>query len=148
MRIEDRIRDDGLLTLDDVEARLVDAICYLWRMPDRERAWLRLRAHWPDVLRHTWFGDYGDTDSDAPAPRVPETRAQDAATEQALGWLDVVDPADRKLIGLVLRRKAADRPVRWIDLLGPMGVAHGADGLRKRYGRAMAVVVKRVNATR
>lgn len=145
---EERFRALGLLTFDDVEDRLVEAMALLWQLPDRERGWLKVRAFWPDVRRHNHFGDYGDMGDDARPPRVPLSRAQMAAMDEALGWLDHVDPDDRRLIGMVLRRKAGGHQVEWMRLLKPMGVRHGADGLRKRYGRALAAVVKRVNATR
>lgn len=143
----DRLNDAGLLTFNDVEARLVEAMQFLWQLPDRERGWLHVKASWPDVLRHTWFGDYGDTDPDAPEPKLPLSRAQIAAMDEALGWLDPVPVDDRKLIGLALRRLAAGADqVPWAKLIAPMGVNHtNGDALRMRYERAMGDVTRRVN---
>ena len=41
-----------LMTFDMVEARLAEAWGFLMRMPDRELAWQRIQAMWPDVRRH------------------------------------------------------------------------------------------------
>jgi hypothetical protein len=145
--IEDRIRDEGLLTFAEVEARLVEAMEMCWRLPDRERTWTRVRAYWPEMRRHNHFGDYADTDPDARPRALPLTRAEIGRMEEAFGWLDRIDPADRKLIGLAISALArGEARVPWRALLRPMGLARGADGLRKRYGRAMSRVVRAVNA--
>jgi len=141
-----------MMTLADVEAALVEAVQISWRLPDRERGWQRQRVFWPEMQRHIRYGDYdargGDLAGDAgPLRPASLTRAEVARMETAFGWLDVVAPADRKLIGLVLRQLASEATrADWRALLDPMGVSHGSDGLRKRYGRSMHKVCMRANA--
>lgn len=142
-----KAREEGrFLSFEDVQGRLVEAMLVAWRLPDREAGWHRIKAMWPDIRRHTWFGDYGDTDPDArPAPS-PLTRMELADMDTAFAWLDVVKADDRKLIGLALRALArGESRVPWRRLLKPMGLSIGAHGLRKRYSRAMMKVVERAN---
>lgn len=149
--IDPPIHGRGLsLSFAEVEERLVQAMLVYWRQPDAERGWLRLRAHWPDVSAEA--GDYdargGDLrSSDVVLRPASLTRAETAAAGEAFGWLDVVPPADRKLIGLAITALArGESRVPWLRLLRPMGMAHGSEGLRKRYGRAMRRVVIAANA--
>jgi len=138
------------LSFAEVEDRLVQAMLVYWRAPNRELGWMRVRAYWPETSAEA--GDYdargGDLRSSDIALRPAAlTRAETSAAEQAFGWLDVVAVHDRKLIGLAIARLArGDSQVPWRQLLAPMGLASGADGLRMRYGRAMQRVVKRANA--
>lgn len=134
-----------MISFADVEARLVEAMRCAWRQPDRERGWLRLKAAWPDVLRHHHFGDQKDFDE---APTMPPlTRAEIAEMEEAFAWIDAVDAADRRLVALALTRLAAgDKQVPWSRLKRSMGIAYGVHGLRKRYNRAMHKICVRANA--
>jgi len=139
----------ALLSFADIEERLVQAMLVCWRNPDRERAWMRQRSAWPEVSREA--GDYDarggeHSSSDVALRPASLTRIEVAEMEEAFGWLDGVDPLDRKLIGLVitaLARGASQVP--WMKLRGPMGVTRGADGLRRRYERAMGEVCRGVN---
>jgi hypothetical protein len=138
-----------LLSFGDVEERLVEAMLVCWRNPDRERGWMRIRSAWPDVAGEP--GDYdargGDqTSSDVEIRPASLTRLEVAEMEEAFGWLDPIDPVDRKLIGLVITALAkGTKQVPWMKLRGRMGVTRGADGLRKRYERAVGEVCRRVN---
>lgn len=95
-----------------------------------------------------WAGDYdargGDgTSADVTLRPASQTRAEIAEMEEAFGWLDRVPPEDRKLIGLAIRELARGRrEVSWLDLRSKMGVTHGADGLRKRYARAIHMICR------
>lgn len=132
------------LSFEDVQGRLVEAMCCAWRMPDRERGWTKLKSLWPTVRRHSWFGDYPDVDA-TPRP-LPLSRKEIADMEQAFAWVQAVEGDDRRLIGLAISKLAAGHArVPWRELLAPMGVNFGADGLRKRYSRAMVKVVGRAN---
>ena len=143
---------DLMLTFDQVEERLIEALLVCWRAPDRERGWQRVRAHWPEVTRELSAGDYdargvGESSSDVALRPAALTRAEVAAMEEAFGWLGVVHGADRKVIGLALTHLARGaKQVPWQMMLGPMGLTRGADGLRKRYGRAMMRVTMAANA--
>lgn len=138
-------------TFDMVQERLVEAIIICWRNPDRERGWQRLRSAWPDVLREVSAGDYdarcGDlSSSDVSIRPASLTRAEVAEMDEAFGWLDAVPAKDRKLVGLAIVQLArGQREVSWLRMLRPMGLARGSDGLRMRYGRAIAGIAGRLN---
>lgn len=139
----------GSMSFDDVQDRLVEAILTCWRYPDRERGWQTLRSAWPEISRDVWAGDYdargGDgTSADVALRPASQTRAEIAEMEEAFGWLDAVAPDDRKLIGLVIRELARGRrEVSWMALLGRMNLDRGAEGLRKRYARAINAIAVR-----
>ena len=146
------LEGDGLPTVwtfDMVQDRLVEALLTCWRHPDRERGWQRVRSTWPDVAAEA--GDYdargGDhSSSDVSLRPASLTRADVGEMEEAFGWLDAIGADDRKLIGLAIAALASGRrEVPWRHLLGRMGLRRGADGLRKRYGRAMASIAARLN---
>lgn len=133
-------------TFEAVEARLVEAWGYLLRMPDREGAWQRLRANWPDVRRHNHFGDYGDMDPDA-RPRPPGLRTAEVdRMEEALGWVEWVGERDRRLIGVVLGQlQRVDRP-EWEAVARRIDASVRPDAYRMRYGRALYRICRRLNA--
>jgi hypothetical protein len=139
----------ALLSFGDIEERLVEAMLVCWRNPDRERGWMRIRSAWPDVAAEA--GDYdargGDhASSDVAIRPASLTRLEVAEMEEAFAWLDPIDPVDRKLIGLVITAMARGaKQVPWMRLRAPMGVTRGADGLRKRYERAIGEICRRVN---
>jgi hypothetical protein len=141
----------GFWTFDMVQERLVEAMIICWRNPDRERGWQRIRSAWPDVLRELSAGDYdargGDLrSSDVEIRPASLTRVEVAEMEEAFGWLDRVPVEDRKLIGLAIVRLArGHRQVPWRELLKPMGLHRGSDGLRMRYGRAIARIAEALN---
>ncbi|MEG3177037.1 hypothetical protein U1872_12415 [Sphingomonas sp. RB3P16] len=145
---EERARG-GLLSFGDVEERLIEAMLVCWRNPDRERGWMRIRSAWPDVAAEP--GDYdargGDqTSSDVEIRPASLTRLEVAEMEEAFGWVDCLTPIDRKLVGLVISQLARGaKQVPWMKLRGPMGLTRGAEGLRKRYERAIGAVCRRVN---
>jgi hypothetical protein len=141
----------ALLSFADIEERLVQAMLICWRNPDRERGWQQLRSAWPDVLREISAGDYdargGDhSSSDVSLRPASLTRAEVAEMEEAFGWLDHIEPLDRKLVGLAITAMARGaKQVPWMKLRQPMGVTRGADGLRMRYERAIGQVCRVVN---
>lgn len=140
-------REDCGLTFVDVEDRLVEALLTLWRLPDRERGLLRARASdgpWQLVMAEP--GDYdargGDgRSSDVAIRPAALTRREVTEMEEALGWVEVLDPTDRKLVGLVITQLARGRrEVSWLKLLPIMGLTNGSEGLRKRYSRAITAI--------
>ena len=134
----------GATTFTDVEDRLVEAMLTCWRYPDRERGWQRLRSAWPEITRDAFAGDYdarGGDGASATLRAASQTRREIAEMDEAFSWLDAIVPDDRKLVGLVIVQLArGQREVSWLKLLGRMGLERGADGLRKRYGRAITSI--------
>lgn len=140
-----------LMGFEDVEDRLVEALRTCWRHADRERGWQQLRSAWPEISRDVLAGDYdargGDgTSSDVVIRPAAMTRQDVAEMEEAFGWLDGIDTADRKLVGLAINQLArGKREVAWVKLLPMMDLKRGADGLRMRYGRTITAICNRVN---
>lgn len=140
----------GVLTsdfwdFDRLEARLVEAVEFMNRLP-KGGAWpFASDGPWHLIVKDWW--DW-DAHEDKPLRRVPLTADQIERMNEALGWLLLIPSADdRRLVGMALRNLAAGRKsVPWTKLLKPLGVKHGAHGLRKRYSRALTVICDRLNA--
>ena len=149
--MEGNVLPRGFMSFDDVQDRLVEAMLTCWRYPDRERGWQTLRCAWPEISRDVWAGDYdargGDgTSGDVVLRPASQTRVEVAEMEEAFGWLDAVDPADRKLIGLAIHQLARGRrEVSWSRLKSAMGIKRGSDGLRMRYSRSIASMCAAIN---
>jgi hypothetical protein len=141
-----KLPEPVVLDFATVEDRLVEAVLTCWRTPDRERGWQQLRSAWPEIMRDPLLGDYdargGDgTSSDVLMRLASQTREEVAEMEEAFDWLTVLDADDRKLVGLAVAQLAAGkREISWVKMLRRLGLEHGADGLRKRYGRAIAAI--------
>lgn len=140
-----------LLTFIGLEDRLVEALRICWRDDNRERGWQHVKSAWPEIMREVDLGDYdargGDAASSDVAIRPASLTRQDVADmEEAFGWLDTVDPTDRRLIGFAINQLArGKREVSWLAMLRPMGLPRGSEGLRMRYGRAMTAICNAVN---
>jgi len=137
--------EHGRVTFAAVEQRLVEAMIVCWRHGDREASWLHLKSGWPEVLREIAAGDWGgagiDGHSAAPIRPASLTRIEVAEMEEAFGWLDAVSPEDRRIVGMALAQLASGkREVSWLKIMQRLGLAHGSEGLRKRYGRALTAI--------
>ncbi|GAA4220240.1 hypothetical protein GCM10022253_23930 [Sphingomonas endophytica] len=146
MTIRDRVEAEGGVTFAAVEERLLEAWGFLRRLPDREAGWVKVKALWPAMRRHSMFGDYGDMEPDAPRSLPGLTVAELRRMDEALLWIEQVAPRERKLIGLVLQRMDRERAARphWIDAAHDWrrdtGEAVQPDTLRMRYGRALHAI--------
>jgi hypothetical protein len=138
-------------SFDAVQERLVEAITYLWRVPGRVGPGeLRASSFWQRVQLER--SDWGMNVSADEAPRVRGlTRREMAEMEEALGWVDHVPAGEtRQIVALALIQLArGESRVRWTEVFKAMerrGV-HGftSDGMRKRYGRALAMICQRLN---
>lgn len=141
-----------MMSFEEVQDRLVEAVRVTWRMPDRERAWLTVRAYWPEAMIVGEAGDHDarggeGTSSDVRLRPASLTRREVDEAEQALAWVAAVPrDDDRMLIGVVLRHLAAGRgQVEWAALRRDRVRWRSADGLRMRYRRAFAAIVRRAN---
>lgn len=134
-----------------VEDRLVEAMITMWRQPDRERAMLRGGRDGPWHLVTAEAGDYDargglETGGEIVIRPASLTRREVEEMEEAFGWVEWLKPVDRKLVGLAVSKLAAGRrEVPWVELLRPLGLKRGRDGLRIRYGRAVSTMAARLN---
>lgn len=138
-------------TFDMVQDRLVEAMITCWRHADRERGWQRLRSAWPEVTRERAAGDYDARGADGSSSDVALrpaslTRREIGEMEEAFGWAGALDPVDRRIVALAVAQLArGQRQVRWSRMLGDLGMTRGSDGLRVRYGRALASIAAMLN---
>lgn len=137
------------MSYEDVLERLIEASGFLRRMPDRERGWLRdPRSPWPEIMRHSWFGDYPDVEPED-RPTLPGLRSIEVdRMNEALGWLEWTPTRDRKLIGLVLAQleRGETRPA-WRSIERRLKSGRHPDTLAKRFDRALAIIAAKLNAT-
>ncbi|CAD7335290.1 hypothetical protein FIM10_02080 [Sphingomonadales bacterium 56] len=127
----------------EVEARLVEAMQFQWRIEGGRWAFAS-DGPWHLIVRDWW--DWA-AHEDKPVPRIPLSREQLARMDEASAWLAHAPERDRKLVVLAIMALAAGRKVvPYRALLKPMGLTMGADGLRKRYGRAITCICNALNA--
>jgi len=144
-RVEAEASKSGrFYSFEMVEDRMVEALQLWRRAPDRERAWLHVKALWPDIKRHAEFvavGGEHDRRQVVVEPKRPAlTRDQVAEMVEASEWLAYVDERDRRLVVTVLALKARGiTRILWSRIWERGGRGKpGPDGLRKRYSRAIA----------
>lgn len=154
-RIAANASEDGSITFEGVQERLVEAWGFLRRMPDREAGWLMdVRASSiyergqlsRQELRELYQIDSADYDRDA-LPRMPGLRSVEVdRMEQALGWMGWVDARDRKLVGIVLGQleRGSSRPA-WASAAKSLGSTVEPDTLRKRYSRAITRIAMKLD---
>lgn len=141
---------DGFWTFEVVQERLVDAMRCWWRAHDRDgRFGLsgRISSLWQQsvddplalIERHGMV---------TPEPRpLPLSRADIARMTEASEWLAYVPERDRVLVVAALEQLAGGRDqVPWLKLKHQLGIKFGADGLRKRYSRAITSIANALNA--
>lgn len=143
---------DGFLSHAEAEERLVEAMLLWRRAPDRERSWLHVKAYWPDIRRSDIIridpGGELDWPSDEHDLRpLPLSRADVAQMTEASEWMRHVPERDRRLVALAVTSLAnGAKQVPWLKLKRAMGVPFGAEGLRKRYSRAIAAICNAENS--
>lgn len=136
-------------TFAEVERRLVEAMQFQWRMPGdgpspfaADGPWHLIVPGWEEKLANLALGGTND----AKVPRIPLSKEQIGRMREAESWLVHAPEGDGKLIAMAIRNLAAGRKsVPWTKLLKPMGVKHGAHGLRKRYERAINAICVALN---
>jgi hypothetical protein len=154
-RVGDEASDAGRITFEGVVERLVEAWGFMWRMPDREAGWLRAPSAGAIYQRgqlsrqELWAlyqVDSDDYDRDA-LPKLPGLRTAEVdRMEEALGWVEWVDPAHRRLVGMVLQsmHRGDDAQVQWTGIAKRLGWAGHPDTLAKRWSRAIFRIAQRL----
>jgi hypothetical protein len=131
-------------TFDAVQDAMVEAVDLWRRSPGGGRWPFAGDGPWQWVRSLEW-GDYADADA---VPRAaPLTRAEVATRDAVSGWLAWVPERDRKLVVLAIGQLSRGHArVSWMRLKVELGVPFGADGLRRRYGRALTGICGQLNA--
>lgn len=143
------VEGSGYWTFEEVQARLVEALQFQWHMPGdggspfaSDGPWHLIVRDWADTLAMIEGGQSTDA-----TLRIPLSREQISRMYEALGWLVHAPDGDGRLVVMAIRNLATGRKtVPWTKLLRPMGVKHGAHGLRKRYSRAITAICEALNA--
>ena len=124
-----------------VEDRLIEAALLWRRSPGGGR--------WPFASDGPWHlvaaELYGpDVDKDAPITPRPLSRAEVGLRDEVSAWLEwIADAHSRRIVALAVDEQArSGQRVQWRRMLRTLGMARGVDGLRKRYDRALAGVVR------
>jgi hypothetical protein len=137
---------EWIWTFDLVQLRLIEAVEFNYRLPDRERGWLRGAGGsvFSQMVRSVNEGDWMDT---TPA-RPGLTRDQYARMMAALEWITWVPARRDRLIvidAVEQLAKGASR-VSWTHLRRRRGWRDATtDGLRMAYSRAISIVCRRLN---
>jgi hypothetical protein len=138
-------------TFDAVQDRLVEAMLTCWRGGDRERGWLRGGADgpWHMVLPDAAYDggrDAGEARIDAAIRPAALTRRDVDEMEEAFAWVEALDAGQRRLVSAAVAQLArGQRQVSWVRVARSFGLDRGTDGLRMRYGRAIASIAARLN---
>lgn len=132
-----------------VQERMTEALLLWRRSPDSDARFSlggRISSVWQQSIDDRW-ALIDLVDLEAARPRaLPLSRADMARMTEAAEWLRFVPEADRRLAVLVLTYLAkGEKKVPWLKLKRRLGVQFGADGLRKRYSRAITEVAKALN---
>lgn len=150
--------DRASVSWAEAESALIEAVGWLARLPDKERAFLSAgsRSCWPDVVRDVQ-ADYADGEAEPSAALT--RRAMDRLNAMLLGERAAVlaiKPDHRALVGRVLHMKRRPGPdgFGWDKVFlaeeramrasgqGKLGVT--SDALRRRYERAVGKVAVRM----
>lgn len=134
-----------------VEARLLAAFAADARLPDRERAWRRVKiaGTWRQMRSLEW-GDYRPEETTV---RLGLRTAEVDAMDEALGWTEWLGEDARRLVARVIAIKARDPngrvpPGGWGRLRKALGLERAVtvDALKAMYARALAQIVARLDA--
>lgn len=146
---------DAFWTFDAVEERLIEAMRFWWRSPGGGSWPFAGDGPWHLVTRlaragsadEVWRIEHDELKAADRRPvQLPLTRDDIARRDEASEWLAHVPPADRELVVAALVHLAAGaKPVPWTRLKHRLGIRFGADGLRKRYSRAVAGIAAALN---
>lgn len=136
----------------DVEERLTEALRHWWRTPDGDARYSlggRISSVWRQVLPGEHLADLIDArgqEMETPTPKaLPLSRADMRRRDEATEWLLLVPERDRRLVIVALSHLARGQSqVPWLKVARQLRTI-GAEGLRKRYSRAITGVCHRLN---
>lgn len=146
----------GMVTWEQAEEALIEAIELLGALPDREEAWLapgkgRNCSNWPAIVREVNAGDYGEGQGNSaarPVRRRIGVREVAMLDRMLLGddaLAMAIPEQHRRLVGMVIARKRWNAGgFHWDDVRAAMVKASGGarvpagDALRMRYDRSIA----------
>lgn len=133
------------VTFESVQASLVECIDLWRRTPEQDKLGMKASSIWSQMLQRIEPGDFDDRGIDMVQPALrplplsrEEVRVRDAVTNW---YLDIPKPEDRKLVAVAVGYLARGyQRVPWLKVKHQMRIKFGADGLRKRYGKAIFTI--------
>lgn len=152
------LSDSGFWTFEAVQERLVEAM-HLWdRSPGGGRWPFAGDGPWQLITRRVraaagglalmdlWRLEQDERRLGGGERPLPLTRSDIARRDEASEWLGFVPEADREIVVLALGCLARGaKHVPWLRLKHRLGIKFGADGLRKRYSRAITDIAEQLN---
>ena len=161
-------QEAGFLSFDAVEARLVEAVGFLDRMPQRDghRRITASDGPWGMILPEAWGQSVGgegvsfevalmqaeDARVAALRQRCVLTSAEVDRMNQALEWVTLHVPARgelRRIVGSTLARLAREGGrADWIEIRRRGRFKSSTEALRKSYSRAIGRIAARLNGCR
>jgi hypothetical protein len=141
----------------EVEERLVEALRLWWRSPGGapgSSGGLAADGPWHLLTREVRAGgkweawrQLHDESRGRRLPEPPPSAADISRRDEASAWLAMVPERERWLVVAVVTMIAAGRRPDWGKALELGGIAHGKNGLRMRYQRAMTALAGAVSAS-
>jgi hypothetical protein len=135
----------------DVEDRLVEAMQHWWRSSDSEARFSlggRISSIWRQAFTDRMaLIDQLDMEP-TPPTALPLSRGDMARMVEASEWLRFVPEADRRLVILVLVKKAkGNTKTPWLLIWKALGRGRpGPEGLRSRYSRGVTCIANALNS--
>lgn len=153
MRVDDNryteIQDKAVLkevaTFHDVQLLLVDCIDLWRRTPRQDNIGMKTSGIWSQMLQRIDGGDVDGRGVDMiePTPRrLPLSRDEVRRRDAVTNWyLDIPKPDDRRIVAAAVGYlDRGYQRVPWLKVKHQLGIRFGADGLRKRYGKAIFAI--------
>lgn len=146
--------EHGLISTDDVEARLIEARRTFDRLAGGGGGWA---TDGPWYLSRAKAATVDVTDAVVGALELGESlervlrdprpdRDMIRRAEEAAAWMPLIPTdKDRMLVNDVIGDLAARGQVNWSRMLKRMGMVRGKAGLEKRYKRALFCLANRLN---
>lgn len=135
----------GVATFQDVQMLLVDCIDLWRRTPKQDNIGMKTSGIWSQMLQRIEPGDVDGRGVDMiePTPRpLPLSRDEVRRRDAVTNWyLDIPNPEDRRLVAVAVGylHRGYQR-VPWLKVKHQLRIKFGADGLRKRYGKAIFAI--------
>lgn len=141
-----RVGDVVVIGFNDVERGLVE-VMELWRRTPGSGRGSPFASDGPwELADRDLYGP--DVDKDVPLRPAPLSRAEVAERDRVSAWIELVQERDRRLVSLAVVQMSSRgyKSPGFKELLPAMGLRLGADGLRKRYNRAIYKIASELNS--
>lgn len=145
----DRVELKGMVTFEQVQERLVEAVELWQRMPDPDARFGlggRISSIWRSFVRDGELRALVDARTEEPRRPLP-SRGDIGRMYEATDWIVHVAERDRVMVGWAVAYLASgEARVPWEKLWKALGRGRpGPDGLRKRYDQSISRIAMALN---